>query len=136
MPGGNRPPPVDTDARLQRESRVVPPPYADGELNLWQAVDKGLIDSSDLDERMMPKTPLAKTPLPYQRQERPFSSPNLPPPAPKKPPPPPKPPLGDVTNVAAQQEIALLKRHLKLQNDVITGMCRLRAFEAENRLPS
>ena len=129
MPGGNRPPPVDTDARQQRESRVVP--YADGELNLWQAVDKGLIDSSDLDERMMPKTPLPKTPLPYQRQERPFSSPNLPPP--KKPP---KPPLGDVTNAAAQREIAMLKRHLKLQNDVITGMCRLRAFEAENRLPS
>ena len=130
MPGGNRPPPVDTDARQQRESRVVP--YdADGELNLWDAVDKGLIVSSDLDERMMPKTPLPKTPLPYQRQERPFSSP--PPPAPKKPP---KPPLGDVTNVAAQQEIAMLKRHLKLQSDVITGMCRLRAFEAENRLPS
>ena len=43
---------------------------------------------------------------------------------------------GDVTNVAAQQEIAMLKRHLKLQNDVITGMCRLRAFEAENRLPA
>ena len=128
MPGGNRPPPVDTDARQQRESRVVP--YADGELNLWDAVDKGLIVSSDLDERMMPKTPLPKTPLPYQRQERPFSSP---PPAPKKPP---KPPLGDVTNVAAQQEIAMLKRHLKLQSDVITGMCRLRAFEAENRLPS
>ena len=132
MPGGNRPPPVDTDARQQRESRVVP--YVDSELNLWEAVDKGLINSSDLDERMMPKTPLPKTPLPYQRQERPFSSPNLPPPAPKKPPP--KPPLGDVTNVAAQQEIAMLKRHLKLQNDVITGMCRLRAFEAENRLPS
>ena len=129
MPGGNRPPPVDTDARQQRESRVVP--YADGELNLWEAVDKGLIVSSDLDERMMPKTPLPKTPLPpYQRQERPFTSP---PPPPKKPP---KPPLGDVTNVAAQQEIAMLKRHLKLQNDVLNGLCRLRAFEAENRLPA
>ena len=129
MPNGNRPPPVDTDARQQRESRVVP--YADGELNLWEAVDKGLIVSSDLDERMMPKTPLAKTPLPpYQRQERPFTSP---PPPPKKPP---KPPLGDVTNVAAQQEIAMLKRHLKLQNDVLNGLCRLRAFEAENRLPA
>ena len=42
----------------------------------------------------------------------------------------------DVTNVAAQQEIAMLKRHLKLQGDVITGMCRLRAFEAENRSPT
>ena len=135
MPGGNRPPPVDTDSRHQRESRVVPPPYEEGELNLWDAVDKGLIGSSDLDGRMMPKTPLAKTPLPpYQRQARPFSSPNLP--SPKKPPPPPKPPLGDVTNVAAKQEIAMLKRHMKLQNDVIIGMCRLRAFEAENHLPS
>ena len=130
MPSENRPPPLDTDARQQRESRVVPPPYADGELNLWDAVDKGLIVSSDLDERMMPKTPLP----PYQRQERPFSSPNPPPPPPKKPPP--KPPLGDVANVAAQQEIAALKRHLKLQGDVINGLCRLRAFEAENRLPS
>jgi len=128
MPGGNRPPPVDTDARQQRESRVVPPPYADGELNLWEAVDKGIIDSSNIDERMMPKTPLP----PYQRQERPFSSPNFS--SPKKPPPPPKPPLGDITNVATKQEIAMLKRHMKLQNDVITGMCRLRAFEAENRL--
>ena len=129
MPGGNRPPPVDTDARQQRESRVVPPPYADGELNLWEAVDKGIIDSSNIDERMMPKTPLP----PYQRQERPFSSPNFS--SPKKPPPPPKPPLGDITNVATKQEIAMLKRHMKLQNDVITGMCRLRAFEAENRPP-
>jgi hypothetical protein len=119
---------VDTDARQQRESRVVPPPYADGELNLWEAVDKGIIDSSNIDERMMPKTPLP----PYQRQERPFSSPNFS--SPKKPPPPPKPPLGDITNVATKQEIAMLKRHMKLQNDVITGMCRLRAFEAENRL--
>ena len=49
MPGGNRPPPVDTDSRQQRESRVVPPPYADDEVNLWVAVDRGLINSSDLD---------------------------------------------------------------------------------------
>ena len=129
MPGGNRPPPVDTDARQQRESRVVPPPYADGELNLWDAVDKGLINSSDLDERMMPKTPLP----PYQRQERPFSSPN---PPPLNPPlKPPKPPLGDVTNVSLQKQVERLKRQLKLQSDVINGLCRLRAFEAENHSP-
>ena len=132
MPNGNRPPPLDTDARLQRESRIVPPPYEDGELNLWDAVDKGLILSSDLDERIMPQTPLP----PFQTQERPFTSPN-PPPAPKKPPkPPPKPPLGNVTNVATQQQVDALKRHLKLQADVINGLCRLRAFEAENRSPT
>ena len=129
MPGCVKTPPADTHDRQQRNSRIVPR-YEDD--NLWDAVRDGVIVSSDLDERMMPKTPLPKTPLPYQRQERPFSSPNLPPPAPKKPP---KPPLGDITNVGAQQEIALLKRHLKLQTDVIVGMCRLRAFEAENRLP-
>jgi len=125
---------MDTHVRQQRESRVVPV-RADEE-TLWDAVQQGLIVSSDLDERMMPKTPLP----PFQRQERPFSSPNHPPPKTpppplKKPPPPPKPPLGDITNLSAQQEIATLKRHLKLQGDVINGLCRLRAFEAENRLP-
>ena len=55
----------------------------------------------------------------------------------KQPPkPPPKPPLGNVTNVATQQQVDALKRHLKLQADVINGLCRLRAFEAENRSPT
>ena len=138
MPGCVKTPPADTHDRQQRNSRVVPR-YDDD--NLWDAVRDGVIVSSDLDERMMPKTPLP----PYQRQERPFSSPNVPildPPPPKppanppaNPPKPPRSPLGNVTNVAAQQEIAMLKKHLKLQGDVINGLCRLRAFEAENRNP-
>ena len=133
MPGCVKTPPVDTNERQQRNSRIVPR-YDDD--NLWDAVRDGVIVSSDLDERMMPKTPLP----PYQRQERPFSSPNAPildpPPKPSaNPPKPPRPPLGDVTNVAAQQEIAMLKKHLKLQGDVINGLCRLRTFEAEQRGP-
>ena len=127
MPGCVKTPPADTNDRQQRNSRIVPR-YEDD--NLWDAVRDGVIVSSDLDERMMPKTPLP----PFQRQERPFSSPNVPildPPP--KPPKPPRPPLGDVTNVAPDQtEIQMLKKHLKLQASVINGLCRLRAFEAEH----
>lgn len=138
MPGCVKTPPLDTNDRQQRNSRIVN--RYDSEANLWDAVRDGVIVSSDLDERMMPKTPLP----PYQRQERPFSSPNVPmldpppkpPPAkpPANPPKPPRSPLGDVTN-ATPSEVEMLKKHIKLQASVINGLCRLRAFEAENRNP-
>ncbi len=113
--------------RHHRESRNVP---RYDRKTLWDAVQDGVIVSSDLDCRMMPKAPMDHPPsalLPYQRQE-----PSHPPPEPPKPPKPPKPPLGDVTNVVAQQDSELLKRHIKLQSSVINGLCRLRVFEAEN----
>lgn len=110
--------------RQHRESRIVP--HYDRK-TLWDAVQDGVIVSCDLDDRLMPKKPVVNPPsalLPYQRQEP--SHPPHPPPAP------PKPPLGDVTNVVTQHDVDLLKRHLKLQSSVINGLCRLRAFEAEN----
>jgi len=123
MPNCLKTPPADTNDRQQRNSRIVPR-YDDD--NLWDAVRDGVIVSSDLDDRMMPKTPLP----PFQRQERPFSSPPPPPPPPPKPP---RPPLGNVTNVApGQTEVEMLKKHIRLQAHVINGLCRLRAFEAEN----
>ena len=133
MPNCLKTPPADTNDRQQRNSRIVPR-YDDD--NLWDAVRDAVIVSSDLDERMMPKTPLP----PFQCQERPFSSPNVPildPPTvpPPKPPPlkPPRPPLGNVTNVApGQTEVEMLKKHIKLQSSVINGLCRLRAFEASH----
>jgi len=133
MPNCSKTVPVDTNDRQQRNSRIVPR-YDDD--NLWDAVRDGVIVSSDLDDRMRPKTPLP----PFQRQERPFSSPNVPildppppVPPPKPPPKPPRPPLGEITNVTPDEtEVEMLKKHLKLQASVINGLCRLRAFEAEN----
>ena len=115
--------------RHHRESRTVP--HYDRK-TLWDAVNDGVIVSSDLDDRLMPyqcQEPPHPPPalLPYQRQE-----PSHPPPEPPKPPKPPKPPLGNVTNVVTQQDSELLKRHIKLQGRVIDGLCRLRVFEAEN----
>ena len=142
MPGCVKTPPHDTHDRQQRNSRIVN--RYDSEDNLWDAVRDGVIVSTDLDERMMPKlSPSPRLPS-YQRQEPAWPAtvgppPPAPPPAspalPAPPPKPPRPPLGDVTNVAAQQEIAMLKKHLKLQGDVINGLCRLRTFEAEQRGP-
>ena len=129
MPNCSKTVPVDTNDRQQRNSRIVPR-YDDD--NLWDAVRDGVIVSSDLDDRMRPKTPLP----PFQRQERPFSSPNVPildPPPPVPPPKPPPKPLGEITNVTPDEtEVEMLKKHLKLQASVINGLCRLRAFEAEN----
>ena len=116
-------PPHDTNARRQRISRVVPRHASED--NLWDAVRDGVIVSADLDERMMPMKPMPRPSprlLPYQQQESAW---------PAAIGPPPRPPLGDVTN-ATPGEVEILKKHLKLQEAVINGLCRLRVFEAEN----
>ena len=122
--------PSDTNNRQQRNSRVVPRHASED--NLWDAVRDGVIVSADLDERMMPMSKPRPSPrlLPYQQQESAWPAAIGPPPA-AVPPQPPRPPLGDVTN-ATPGEVEILKKHLKLQEAVINGLCRLRVFEAEN----
>lgn len=139
MAGCVKTPPHDTRNRQQRNSRIVN--RHDSKDNLWDAVRDGVIVSTDLDERMMPKLS-PSPPLPsYQRQEPAWPATVGPPPAAPPPPAPvalppkpPRPPLGDVTN-ATPSEVEMLKKHIKLQASVINGLCRLRAFEAENRGP-